>query len=586
MKKLTIFFLAACLAAAVFAVSAFVAGVVFVDSTVAAAGDGTSPASPLKTFASAVQAVKTGGGTIVLCGDTEIPSGGIEVAASTGTITVTSVYDEVDYDADLVMNGRLVLTGVYVFENINIHNNSASAPMEIYARGYTLTIEDTVTCTSAGTGIIYPVIYGGKRMGVQSTNTHVIVRGGTWRSIFGGNYSKAFNANSVIDFTGGTVLFAVVGGNYIDNFTGNTTVNVGGDAVIEFNTDGDIPGGIMGTSMGNGTAYTFTGNASINIGGNAKVYSNVFGSSRRNNMNVSGDITIDIFGNAEIYRHVFGGGYFGNVTTGTGGITVTMRQNAQVLIDTLSPLYVGAGPQQGTVTGNVKTVIRDNVYIEGSVYGAGFNGTVAGNSAVEIYGGRVDVNFNAGTVAGTVSGSKSVTIHGGSIGGTIRDNATVDLAVGATAEVGAHTGSVTTVAPEGYEILIDDSGDTILYSVAPVGAGVEVAVAGTDAFIDGTGNGNVRIITAATVEPGKSVTGYGTYFIPMAVFMGDGEALTRAVRIYTDGALADGESFSADLMNIPAEFAGETVIAIAFCIVGGEEVATSQYTFSVNGLIG
>ena len=72
MKKLTIFFLAACLAAAVLAVSAFAAGVVFVDGTVAAAGDGTSPASPLKTFASAVQAVKTGGGTIVLCGDTEI----------------------------------------------------------------------------------------------------------------------------------------------------------------------------------------------------------------------------------------------------------------------------------------------------------------------------------------------------------------------------------------------------------------------------------------------------------------------------------------------------------------------------------
>ncbi|MBQ7660900.1 MAG: hypothetical protein IJS44_02460, partial [Clostridia bacterium] len=471
MKKLSLFLFASLLLAALLAVSAFAAGVVYVDGTVAAAGDGSSPQTALKTFAAAVQAVKTGGGTIVLCGDTTIPSAGIEVAASTGTITVTSVYGGTDYDADLIMNGRLVLTGAYVFENINIHNNSATVPMEFFARGYTLTMEDTVTCTSESAGLIYPTVYGGKRMGVQSTDTHLIIRGGTWRSIFGGNYSKNFTANSVIDFTGGRVLYGVVGGNYIDNFTGNTTINIGGNAVVEFNTDNDIPAGVIGTSMGNGQAYTFSGNVSINIGGNAKIYSNVFGAARRNNLAVNGDISIDIFGNAELYRHVFGGGFFGNVTTGEGGVTVTMRDNAKQSIGDLSPLYVSAGPQQGTLTGNLYTVVSDNAYIAGSIYGAGFIGTLNGDSAVEINGGTVLGNFNAGTVSGNVGGSKHVTIHGGTIGGTVRDDATVDLAAGAEATIHASTGTITTVAPAGYEIVIDNSGEDTIYTAVSITAG-------------------------------------------------------------------------------------------------------------------
>ena len=36
--------------------------------------------------------------------------------------------------------------------------------------------------------------------------------------------------------------------------------------------------------------------------------------------------------------------------------------------------------------------------------------------------------------------------------------------------------------------------------------------------------------------------------------------------------------------GIPVHF--ETILAISFCIVGGEEVATAQYTFSVAELIG
>ena len=415
MKKLSVFFFATLLLILVFVLSAVAADkVVYLNGSLTAAGDGTTPETALTTFASAVKAVPSGG-TIVVCGDTPIPE--VQVANTTGTVTVTSVYGGIDYDADLVLNGLLVLSGAYTFENINIHNNSTAKGFEIFARGYTLTMEETVTCTSAGGSLCYPVIYGGKRMGAQTTDTHLVIKGGTWRSIFGGNFSKAVTANTVVDFTGGTVLYTVAGGSYTGDVTGNATLNIGGNAVVEHNSISGIPGGVVGANGGDGNAYAFTGNVAINVGGNARIYSNIFGVSRRDKVTVNGDIAIDIFGNAEVHRHIYGGGYFGNATTVKNGITVTLRENAKQCIPSdMNITYLCAGPQQGTVTGNVKTVIADNAYVGGSVCAAGYKGTVVGNSTAEITGGTVNNNFTAGAAIGTVDGDAIVLACGGSVG--------------------------------------------------------------------------------------------------------------------------------------------------------------------------
>jgi len=415
MKKLSLFFFATLLLILVFALTAVAAEkVVYLNGSLSAAGDGTTPETAVTTFASAVKALPSGG-RIVVCGDTAIPE--VQVANTTGTVTVTSVYGDTDYDADLTLNGLLVLSGAYTFEDINIHNNSTTKGFEIFARGYTLTMEETVTCTSAGGSLCYPVLYGGKRMGAQTTDTHLVVKGGTWRSIFGGNFSKAVTANTVVDFTGGTVLYTIAGGSYTGDVTGNATLNIGGSAVVEHNSISGIPGGVVGANGGDGNTYAFTGNVAINIGGNAKIYSNVFGVSRRDKVTVNGDIAIDISGNAEVHRYIYGGGYFGNATTVKNGITVTVRENAkQYAPQDISIPYLCAGPQQGTVTGNVKVVVADNAYIGGSVCGAGYKGTVVGNSTAEITGGTVNNNFTAGTAMGTVNGNTYTNALGGKIG--------------------------------------------------------------------------------------------------------------------------------------------------------------------------
>ena len=414
MKKHLLFFFASLLFAALLAVSAFAAGVVYLDGGVAAAGDGATPETALKTFAAAVKALPSGG-TIVVCGDTVIPE--VQVANTTGTVTVTSSYGGTDYGANLILGGRLVLSGAYTFEHINIHNNSAANGYEIFARGYTLTMEDTVTCTGTDEGLCYPVIYGGKRLAAHNTDTHLIIKGGTWRSLFGGNYQQAFNANSVIDFTGGTVLYAVVGGSYTGNFTGNATVNIGGDAVVCHNSISGIVGGVIGASMGDGNPFTFTGDVAINIGGNAQIYSNVFGVSRRDKVSTNGNITIDVFGNAKLYRHIYGGGYMGNATAEDGGITVTMRENAaQYIPSDMNITYLCAGPQQGTVTGHAKVLVKDNAYVEGSVCAAGYKGTFTGDIIAEIAGGTVLGNFTPGAAVGTLDGNGTLLALGGNIG--------------------------------------------------------------------------------------------------------------------------------------------------------------------------
>lgn len=209
-------------------------------------------------------------------------------------------------------------------------------------------------------------------------------------------------------------MYAISGGSQLGSFAGNTTVNIGGNAVVKLNTDA----GVVGANIGDGsTASTFVGDIAINIYGNAKVYSNVFGVSRKDKVTVNGDISIDVYGNAEAHRNIYGGGWFGNLTTGEDGVTVTVRDNAAVLKPAdLTMVYLTAGPQQGSMTGNVNAFVRDNAYVSGTLCAAGYKGTVNGNAYVEMSGGDIGRNLTAGAAMGTLNGNATVIASGGIVG--------------------------------------------------------------------------------------------------------------------------------------------------------------------------
>lgn len=97
--------------------------VVFVNGEVETNGDGKTPKTPFKAFASAANAVKSGG-VIVVMGVTDIAS-----LANTDSVLITSVYNGEDYRGSL--NSDSSLSGAYLH-----HNSSSPYGVSSSARGF------------------------------------------------------------------------------------------------------------------------------------------------------------------------------------------------------------------------------------------------------------------------------------------------------------------------------------------------------------------------------------------------------------------------------------------------------------------
>ncbi|MBQ8837060.1 MAG: hypothetical protein IJ002_06100 [Clostridia bacterium] len=524
MKKLSFLF-ASFLLIVLFTFSVFAADtVVYVDGSSSASGDGLTPETAFRTLGEGITAAAEGG-TVVLVGDVTYSAATI-LPTHSGKILVTSEYGGTDYNASIILKARIIMGGEIEFDNINFEN-SGTTQRYILARNYPLTIGAGVTTTSTNGGMMYPIIAGGRWDSAGSGNNVVTVKGGTWHSIIGGNVKTKHTGNSEINFLGGTVLYAVAGGSSLGAFEGNATVNIGGSAVVELNTEA----GVIGANIGDATttAYTFTGNVNINIYGDAKIYSNIFGVSRRNNVTMSGDITIDIYGNAETNRHIYGGGFYGNLAASDNGIAVTVRENANCNIPLdMSITYLCAGPQQGTVTGNVAVTVADNAYIAGSVCGAGYKGTVVGNSSVEMTGGDVGCNLTAGSATGTVDGNASVVASGGTVGSRntaandIRGNGgytsdTVKGTVSGTSAIvldgTAVTGDVTLGGATGTVTLKSGSANTAADTVdIDLSAGGDLKVGGDITANSAVGGGALTLSSAGSLTA-ASLTGDITVYI-------------------------------------------------------------------------
>ncbi len=359
------------------------------------------------SLAAAAMALKNGG-DIIIVGDTSISSATVLPEGIALNITA-------DNGAVLNLGARLTLGGETSFDNITINNASTSSQI-IVANGNSVTMGEGVVTTTNGTALVYPAIIGGYYSTDYTGDSHITVKGGTWRNIYGANYNGAFKGNSTVDFTGGTVLVTLAGGSYSGDYEGTATLNIGGTATVEYNTVSGAALGVIGGSVGanNGNACTFKGTINIGIGGSAVINSLILGTSRFNNITTTADVNIDIFGNAHTNRNIYGGGWLGQTTT-ENGITVTLRENADFSYPSGS-VNICAGAQAGTVTGNVKVIVKDNVHIAGNVYGGGYSGSIVGNSVAEIYGGTVTVNFAAGSRSGNVSGDTVANAYGGKIG--------------------------------------------------------------------------------------------------------------------------------------------------------------------------
>ncbi len=101
-------------------------GVVYVKTTGGVpGGDGSTPETALNSLAKAAGLLRENGGTIVICGSYTV-SYDMPLPVNKETITITSTYDGVSYDASINMEFSLHLNGDYVFDDLKINGEKTN----------------------------------------------------------------------------------------------------------------------------------------------------------------------------------------------------------------------------------------------------------------------------------------------------------------------------------------------------------------------------------------------------------------------------------------------------------------------------
>ncbi len=224
-----------------------------------ASGNGTSVNAAGGTFADAYAAIGHSDGVIVLCGPYTIPAAFIAPNHS-GKITITSVYDGVDYrksaDAALIIQGNFYCGGETVIDGIRIINEKNYGGL--FGNYKDMTIGSDIACEYSGVTTTYPSIVGGTYEVVENVSGRVVINGGTWQRIRLGN-SAAVPVNADLTMT-------INAGTFIEKVTLGTNTSHSGNLSLIVN-GGLFKAGIVGTSMPSGGDYSYNGKLSITING-------------------------------------------------------------------------------------------------------------------------------------------------------------------------------------------------------------------------------------------------------------------------------------------------------------------------------
>ena len=270
-------------------------------------GNGTSAVSALGNFKDAYNAIGNADGTIVVCGSTKISSSFI-APKHTGKITVTSVYDGVDYSktngAEIALSANFICGGDTVIDNITI--NCQKNYSLVVASYCNVVFGKGITCKYSGNSTTYPSIAGGYYADIKDVSGNVTVNGGNWARIRLGNYTNlATNADLTFTFNAGTVHEYVV--------LGSNKAHVGNLSFVM--NGGTINRGISGTIPANEEFY-YNGDISVTLNGGT-VYGKV---------NLRGNTMGTFSGNWNV---VINGGDLSHITeiSGTEGLGVDMKSN-------------------------------------------------------------------------------------------------------------------------------------------------------------------------------------------------------------------------------------------------------------------
>ncbi len=219
------------------------------------------------------------------------------------------------------------------------------------------------------------MLFGGAKKADYVGNINLVVNGGTFNKVFGGNnQGGTITGNVTVTFNGGSANEVYGGCNEDGDITGTIIVNI--DSTNSTCTPPFWVGNVYGG--GNEAAYSHAaGYPEVNII-NGTVRQNVYGGGFGSTAVVTGTpkVTIgvsDANKKASILGNVFGGG---NAAGITGSTDVNVISNSTVKGN------VFGGGNEAPVSANTHVWIRDRVRVYGNIYGGGNRGEIGGDTKV------------------------------------------------------------------------------------------------------------------------------------------------------------------------------------------------------------
>ncbi len=223
------------------------------------------------------------------------------------------------------------------------------------------------------------MLFGGAKKADYVGNINLVVNGGTFNKVFGGNnQGGTITGNVTVTFNGGSANEVYGGCNEDGDITGTIIVNI--DSTNSTCTPPFWVGNVYGG--GNEAAYSHSaGYPEVNII-NGTVRQNVYGGGFGSTAVVTGTpkVTIgvsDANKKASVLGNVFGGG---NAAGITGSTDVNVISNSTVMGN------VFGGGNEAPVSANTHVWIRDRVRVYGNIYGGGNRGEIGGDTKVIVNG--------------------------------------------------------------------------------------------------------------------------------------------------------------------------------------------------------
>ena len=438
---------------ALLTVCAFAADVVYLDGT----GKTDGAKTDLKTAVSALP----NGGTVIVCGDTTVgtSNAGVTLSAVGGKVTITS-----ENGAVLTLARSLTLSSELEFDNIRIHS-TATASGNVLCRGHKLTMGAGVTVTKAS-GAFDLALFGGASGGTVTYDSHLVLRGGTWRAVYGGSYAGTFNGTSTVEVSNVTVLGTLSAGNWSGTYNGtpSLTADLRGGKTVTAGTFGTTPTLLVdegyeavlvgntylqrlpvdmtpktvyldGTGKTEGAHTTFAeALASMPGGGTIVVCGDIYVNNAVT-LATGGSILVTSVYDGEDYTDSAAIKVANNIELGcdvtfkdvvlekaaTGDDYIFANGHALVIDEgvycrnVLATRYITlvGGAQSGTLEADSSVTVKSGYFR--NIFGGNHNGTFKGTSTINFLGGYVDNMVAGGTFMGNFEGTSTVNVGGDAV---------------------------------------------------------------------------------------------------------------------------------------------------------------------------